>query len=126
MAARVQTARDAPADDGRAPNEASRAPYVVGVMKIPVDTQDADFDAIVDGAVAALGRRLTEGKAHLTVQLSQFPGPHLTPVEGAYAPLDFLQIGVTEKLERRLDFLLIVTEVDLAATGRSYVLALPS
>ena len=33
---------------------------------------------------------------------------------------------MTEKLERGVQFLLIVTEVDLAATALSYVVALPS
>ena len=62
----------------------------------------------------------------LSVHLFGFEGPHLTPGAGAYAPLDFLGIGMAEKLERRLSFLLIVTEVDLASTSLAYTLALPS
>ena len=48
------------------------------------------------------------------------------PSAGTYAPLDFLQIGMNEKLERGIHFLLIVTEVDLSTTTFSYTLALPS
>ena len=67
-----------------------------------------------------------ETELGLRVELLAFDGPHLTPAAGAYAPLDFLQIGLTEKLERDVHFLLIVTEVDLAASTLSYTLALPS
>ena len=45
---------------------------------------------------------------------------------GVYAPLDFLEIGLAEKLERDLPFLLIVTEVDLASSSLAYTLALAS
>ncbi len=55
-----------------------------------------------------------------------FPGPHLTPGAGNYAPLDFLEIGIAEKLERDLPFLLIITEVDLSSSTLAYTLALPS
>ena len=60
------------------------------------------------------------------VDLLAFEGPHLMPSAGAYAPLDFLQVGISEKLERGIHFLLIVTEVDLSTTTFSYTLALPS
>ncbi len=62
----------------------------------------------------------------LQVELLTFHGPHLIPAGGGYAPLDFLHLGLTEKLERGIAFLLIVTEVDLAATTLSYTLAMPS
>ncbi len=100
--------------------------YTIGVMKLPVQGEKlAEFDDIVDGAVAALEQTLTDF-LHLRVVLFQFAGPHLLPEEGGYSALDFLQLGLAEKLERRLDFLLMVTEVELRPTGRSYVLALPS
>jgi len=62
----------------------------------------------------------------LRVDLFGFDGPHVVPAEGAYAPLDFVRIGLSEKLEREVHFLLIVTEVDLSATSVSFALALPS
>lgn len=46
---------------------------------------------------------------------SRLSGPHLTSDAGVYASLDFIEIGVAEKLERNLPFLLIVTEVDLSS-----------
>jgi hypothetical protein len=62
----------------------------------------------------------------LDVEVLAFNGPHLTPGAGAYAPLDFLEIGVAEKTERGLPFLIIVTEVDLTSSRLAYTLALPS
>ena len=76
-------------------------------------------------ATQAFGDALT-GALGVRTKLLAFEGPHLTPAAGTYAPLDFLRIGMTEKLERGVHFLLIVTEVDLAATTFSYTLALPS
>ena len=114
---------DAPAADSS---------YAVGVMTLEVEGRHAGrlgrrTEAAVrrfDDAVArALGVR---------VELLAFDGPHLTPVSGTpgggagYEPLDFLRIGMTEKLGRGVHFLLIVTEVDLAADVFSHTLALPS
>ena len=100
--------------------------YTIGVMKVPVEGEKlAEFDGVVDGAVEALEQTLTDF-LHLRVVLVEFAGPHLLPEEGGYSALDFLQLGIAEKLERRLDFLLMVTEVELQASSRSYVLALPS
>lgn len=100
--------------------------YVVGVMRMEVEGRDSDrFAAHVRRAADAVDAALTEALG-VRVDLLAFEGPHLTPTAGAYAPLDFLQIGLTEKLERGVHFLLIVTEVDLAATTLSYTLALPS
>lgn len=83
------------------------------------------FHRHVAQAVEAFKDFLTSGLG-VRVALLAFEGPHLTPTSGAYAPLDFLQIGISEKLERNVHFLLIVTEVDLSATTLSYTLALPS
>ncbi len=100
--------------------------YVVGVMTMDVEGRDsARFHRLVDRVAAALDRALTDALG-VRVELLAFQGPHLTPAAGAYAPLDFLQIGLTEKLERGVHFLLVVTEVDLAASTLSYTLALPS
>ena len=51
------------------------------------------------------------------VELLAFEGPHLMPSAGTYAPLDFLQVGMNEKLERGIHFLLIVTN-DIYGIGR--------
>lgn len=102
------------------------AAYNIGVMKVAVTEDDARFQMVVDAAVAKIGQELSQHQVRLTAQLFEFAGPHLTPAEGLYAPLDFLQLGLTEKLERQFHFLLIITEVDLSATIESYVLALSS
>ena len=100
--------------------------YVIGVMKMDVEGKSSErFEKQADAAMRLLSETLgreTDGR----VELLSFAGPHLTPAGGAYAPLDFLKVGMTEKLERNVHFLLIVTEVDLAATTLSYTLALPS
>ena len=94
-------------------------------MRVAVEeTDDARFEAVVDRAVERFRRELRD--LALRVDLLAFAGPHLTPSAGTYAPLDFLHLGITEKLERRIPFLLIVTEVDLTASTLSYTVALPS
>ncbi len=104
--------------------------YLLGVMKILVEGQEPEeseaFHSLVDEAVSQLEEQLAETAGYLRLQIFEFSGPHLMPVEGTYSPLDFLQIGLTEKLERRFNFLLLVTEVDLSSSIHSYVLALPS
>ncbi|MDQ4075718.1 MAG: hypothetical protein M3220_05655 [Chloroflexota bacterium] len=107
--------------------EAEPAPFHIGVMKVRVEEQEtSNFHDIVDAAVTEVEERLGEMSENLQLDLFEFSGPHLTPVEGAYSPLDFLRLGMTEKVERNLQFLLVVTEVDLSAKIQSFVLALPS
>jgi len=95
-------------------------------MRMEAEGRDSDrFLGHVEAATAALDRAVTTALG-VRVELLSFEGPHLTPAAGAYAPLDFLQIGLKEKLERGVHFLLIVTEVDVSASTLSYTLALPS
>lgn len=102
------------------------AEYTVSIMKTVVeDNPPPDFYDIVDGAAARIRELLSE-EMNLAVNVFEFVGPHLTPSRGGYAPMDYLELGMSEKLERQIHFLLIVTEVDLAAYTRSYVFALPS
>ena len=115
--------------------------YVIGVMTMQVEGRhegrlarrvEAATRRFEDAVVEALGVR---------VDLLTFDGPHLTPVSGApggggggaggaggsgYDAMDFLRLGMTEKLERGVHFLLIVTEVDLAASVFSVTPGLPS
>lgn len=100
--------------------------YVVGVMTMEVEGKNSGrFSRQVTQATESFKESLT-GALGVRVELLAFKGPHLTPAAGGYAPLDFLQMGMTEKLERDIHFLLIVTEVDFVATTFSYSLALPS
>ena len=103
-----------------------RKSYRVGVMKTLVQKEnDRDWNEIIAAAVDQMKQKLSQ-EADLEVQVFDFVGPHLVPSGGAYSPLDFLKIGLGEKLERNLHFLLVVTEVDLASTTRSFTLAYPS
>ncbi|PAP76066.1 hypothetical protein [Rubrivirga marina] len=117
----------APSASGkRSAASAAGGEYVVGVMTMDVEGKASDrFRRQVERATEAFDAAITEALG-VRVELLTFRGPHLTPAAGAYAPLDFLQIGLAEKLERGVHFLLIVTEVDLMATTLSYTLALPS
>ena len=109
-----------PAPVSTAPDE-----YAVGIMTMDVEGQDSSgFQATVERGVRVFERALE--RLRLRTDLFAFEGPHLTPAAGAYAPLDFLEIGVAEKLERKLPFLLVVTEVDLSSSSLAYTLALPS
>ena len=105
---------------------ASPSDYAVGVMTMDVESRDSEaFRRLVERAVRAFETTL-DADLRLRVEPFAFEGPHLVPGAGAYAPLDFLEIGLAEKLERRLPFLLIVTEVDLSSSSLAYTLALPS
>ncbi len=99
--------------------------YTVGVMRMSADdARDDTFARLVDEAVAEFRESLRD--LSLRVELLSFDGPHFSPASGSYAPLNFLHLGITEKLERGVSFLLIVTGVDLTASTLSYVVALPS
>lgn len=100
--------------------------FVIGVMTMEVEGKNSErFQSQVRQAVDVFEQALTS-EIGVRVALIAFEGPHLAPTAGAYAPLDFLRIGMSEKLERDVHFLLVVTEVDLAAQTVSYTLALPS
>jgi len=74
--------------------------YVIGVMSVDVEGQNSDrFRRLVEQAVHAFDRALARALG-LRVDLIAFAGPHMAPTAGAYAPFDFLRIGLTEKLER--------------------------
>lgn len=100
--------------------------YTIGVMKLPVEGQQQAFSTTVDQVVERVDSVLTEGEVGLQVSLHEFTSPHLLPSRGSYSPLDFLQIGLTEKLERKLTLLVLVTEVELDPRTQGYALAYPS
>ncbi len=95
-------------------------------MKMQVEGRDSErFEAIVAGAVRQLEAAFLH-EPRLRTSVLHFAGPHLTPGAGNYAPLDFLEIAVAEKIERDVPFLLVVTEVDLSSSSLAYTLALTS
>jgi hypothetical protein len=100
--------------------------YTIGVMKTPIEGKASEtFREIVDAAVEILKDALTD-ELGLELKVFEFAGPHLVPKGGAYSPFDFLRLGLTEKLERQMPFLLVICEVDLTAPTLSYALAFPS
>ncbi|WP_138934973.1 hypothetical protein [Roseovarius arcticus] len=113
-------------DQDRKSHKEGHSPFTVGVMKMEVEGRDAKlFHDVVARSVIKLEAALAHVPRLSTKSLA-FAGPHLTPRAGKYAPLDFLEVGLAEKLERDLPFLLIVTEVDLSSSSLAYTLALPS
>ena len=100
--------------------------YVVGVMTMDVEGKDSErFLKCVTEAVSTFEPTMTD-LLGVRVETLAFEGPHLMPSAGAYRPLDFLRIGMTEKIERGVHFLLIITEVDLSNSSFGSTLALPS
>lgn len=100
--------------------------YAVGVMTMEVEGRDSEaFHTLVARAVETFDATLADD-LRVRVEPIRFEGPHLVPGAGAYAPLDFLEIALAEKLERKLPFLLVITEVDLSSSSLAYTLALPS
>ncbi len=100
--------------------------YRVGVMKVLVESNgDGRFDRIVETALGSFRETLTNTLA-IDASLFSFRGPHLTPKSGGYEAMDFLRIGLNEKIERQIDFLLVITEVDLLASTLAYAVAMPS
>lgn len=113
-------------DQNVKPQRSEPSPFIVGVMKMEIEGRDSEhFNDVVARAVIKLEAALAH-ESRLSTKSLAFAGPHLTPGAGNYAPLDFLEIGLAEKLERDLPFLLIVTEVDLSSSSLAYTLALPS
>ena len=99
----------------------------IGVMKLDIAGQksDACLNDLTESATAVFSQIIQH---HLAVQVDSFSfaGPSLNSSENGYLALDFIQIGINEKTERKLAFLLIITDVEIAAASMSYLLALPS
>lgn len=98
-------------------------------MKLKVAGEQNDdsklLDDITEAAVSTFNQAIGE---NLRIEVKSFSltKASLTPDESGYRALDFVQIGINEKTERRLAFLLIITDVEIAAASMSYLLALPS
>lgn len=88
-------------------------------------TDEVAFESMIQKSLTLVRETLTD-ELDIDIRFFIFTGPHLTPESGSYAAMDFLRIGLNEKIERNIDFLLIVTEVDLSASKLAYTLALPS
>lgn len=103
------------------------ARYRVGVMRAQLGAEDPQgFAELVDGALQRFSNDIADQLPDLSVETSTFSTPHLVPEGGGYNALDFVQLGLGEKAERGLAFLIIVTDVDLSPSKTSYTLALPS
>ncbi|MDO8861620.1 hypothetical protein Q6D67_07890 [Haliea sp. E1-2-M8] len=100
--------------------------YLIGVMMTPVENPDEAFQAAIHEAVTLVDQRLAQRVPNLRLEVFEFVGPHLTPAHGGYSPLELLQLGVIEKVERKPNFLLVVTEVDISSQLTTYIVALPS
>ncbi len=100
--------------------------YIVGVMLTPVENPGPEFENTVDAAVKITEHIFAQRIPNLKIEFFKFPGPHLTPAKGSYAPMDFLQLALIEKVERKPNFLLVITEVELTPRLATYSVALPS
>lgn len=105
---------------------AASARYTIGVMTTPLEGRPSgDFAHVVDEAARILRGVLSE-ELDVDVKVFEFVGPHAIATTAAYSPFEFLRLGLAEKLERQIPFLLVVSEASLAATRVSYALAFPS
>jgi predicted Zn-dependent protease len=99
--------------------------YSIGIMEMLIEEKTSDeVHAVIEGATARVQEALSD--VNVDLSLIRVPGPHLTPEMGSYSPIDYLQIGMSEKIEREINFMVIVTEVELSASGMSYVLGFSS
>ncbi|MGB3548781.1 MAG: hypothetical protein WBA17_17540 [Saprospiraceae bacterium] len=99
---------------------------VVGIMKIDVAGRDArSLSHLTRGATQHF-TGVVQRESRLRIESLTFDGPPLRPDKNGYHALDFIQIGINEKTERKLAFLLLITEVEISAASLSYLLALPS
>jgi len=95
-------------------------------MKTPVEEKlRADFAQTVDAAAEILSQALAD-ELNVEVSVFEFVGPHMVPAAATYSPFDFLRLGLAEKLERQIPFLLVISEALLSATKVSYAFAFPS
>lgn len=86
---------------------------------------DGAFNDLTAAATATFSQIVQQNLA-VQVESFSFAGPSLNSSENGYLALDFIQIGINEKTERKLAFLFIITDVEVAAASMSYLLALPS
>jgi predicted Zn-dependent protease len=99
--------------------------YSIGIMEMLIEEKTSDeVHAVIEGATARVQEALSD--VNVDLSLIRVPGQHLTPEMGSYSPIDYLQIGMSEKIEREVNFIVIVTEVELSASGMSYVLGFSS
>ncbi|WP_201554667.1 hypothetical protein [Psychrobacter sp. 72-O-c] len=108
----------------------SERSIALGIMKLKVAGEENDdvlktLDDLTEAAMSKFNQVVGE---NLNIEVESFPftGASLTPDENGYSALDFVQIGINEKTERKLAFVLIITDVEIAAASMSYLLALPS
>lgn len=99
----------------------------LGIMQLDVAGKKSDgaLEALTKAATVEFNQ-IIQQKLDIQVESFSFAGPSLTAEENGYQALDFIQIGINEKTERKLAFLLIITDVEIAAASMSYLLALPS
>lgn len=95
-------------------------------MKVDVAGKDARNLSRLAEVATAKFTTVLQAEAELKFHSLSYDGPNLTPGDQGYRALDFVQIGINEKTERRLAFLLLITEVEISAASFSYLLALPS
>jgi len=80
---------------------------------------------IVETATQQIRQRLTE-RLELEVEVFEFAASPFRSTQAGYSPLDLLQVGLSEKANRNIHFLLIVLEADLITTSHVHRLFLPS
>ena len=100
--------------------------YTIGIMTMQIDERrNQVFVETVSAASKSFEKRLLD-LLPIDVKTLTLTGQHFVPTSGAYAPLDFMEVAISEKVERDLSFLIIVTDVELASASKSYLMAMSS
>ena len=98
--------------------------YVLGVMLAGSSKERALFEELSRRAIQLVRTRLDQ--LGLPIELEAFEGGERIAVTGTIDPLETLQLALAEKLERRLNFLLILSDAEATATRLSFAVAFPS
>ena len=113
-------------NDSRTIHDGDDKQYRIGIMLVDINSDDpAAFDRLARQGVAHFQKEL-ETQTNLLLETFAFAGPPINPSGESYSPLDFIQLGISERAERNFSFLLIITDVDLSSTRMTYTLAMPS
>ena len=98
----------------------------VGIMQIDIAGRSSGgLTPLIERATEQFTKAVSR-EPRLRIESFTFEGPVITADENGYRVLDFVQVGLNEKTERQLAFLLVITDVEIAAASLSYLLALPS
>lgn len=110
------------AGQGAAGYVATAGFYTIGVMWC--GSANEEMGSIVEDATSIAIHELADLQVEVRAQV--FEDAAMPLAAPRVDPLDWLEIGLSVKVDRSLNFLLIVSDMDIATTKLSYAVAYPS